>query len=461
MRVLIDSPRWLFLAVLAWAPWAYGSTRNWTLPVFTSLLAGVVVLWFVGLLARRSRPTVHPILLVAALFLIAQGWFMIWNAPFFYDRATLEFVPIASFWKGGPGALDTVDAVPMMARLTGLLVLMCFICDLSTRPVWRQRIWVTVGLVAVSLIAFGLGRKVLGLELMSEDAGPRGQPFKTSFALYLYRGNAAAFINLVLPLVAALASVAFGRFGTSFGRAVWPAAVLLCIAGATVTASKIGMVITAALLVILAAWEIRRWFQRRAISLVQTAAFAVVAILIIGSAVIFGWHRAKLELARLPGLAQEDTFQDRVLATEVCLRMMPDAGLWGMGPGNFAIAFPHYTEYLGGRLLGVWAFAHDDYMQMAVEWGWIGAAIWSVILFGGIVRGALVYWRRADLARPDSALLFVTTVALAGVAAHAAVDFPLQIASLQLYVATYLGLLWGAGYWSSPKLREGGASRSR
>ena len=77
-------------------------------------------------------------------------------------------------------------------------------------------------------------------------------------------------------------------------------------------------------------------------------------------------------------------------------------------------------------------------------WQALGLLILSKILFGGFRGGPHRHWKwRRRLILP------LAIIALVGVAVHAAVDFPLQIESIQLYVATYLGLCWGSTRWDS------------
>ena len=86
-------------------------------------------------------------------------------------------------------------------------------------------------------------------------------------------------------------------------------------------------------------------------------------------------------------------------------------------------------------------------MQTIIEWGWLGAIPWAV-LFGSAMGKSFATWKRMRAGRTsDRVLLFAGGLALAGVALNALVDFPLQIASLQLYAATYSGLGWSSGTW--------------
>src|SRR5438132_8018418 len=89
-RVLIDSPRWLLLAALVYAPWAYGCTRPWTADVLSALLGGLVFLWLAGCAVRRTGPVISAVPLVASLLLIGQAWWMVLNAKSEYDAVALR-----------------------------------------------------------------------------------------------------------------------------------------------------------------------------------------------------------------------------------------------------------------------------------------------------------------------------------------------------------------------------------
>ena len=176
-----------------------------------------------------------------------------------------------------------------------------------------------------------------------------------------------------------------------------------------------------------------------------------MAIVAIGQAIHLDQplHRWNELSARIPKDA-------RWLATTASLPAIRDAGWFGFGPGTFRVIFPHYLKQIGAETQGGWRFLHQDYLQTVLEWGWIGAALWSVYFFVGIVIEIqnLRSSRAAEWIPRYRSFLPLALLALAGVALHALVDFPLQIASLQLYVATYLGVCWGSGKWGEKRRAE-------
>ena len=128
---------------------------------------------------------------------------------------------------------------------------------------------------------------------------------------------------------------------------------------------------------------------------------------------------------------------------------LPHVGFFGFGPGTFRVVFPGYNVGSGRTLPGTWRFLHEDYLQTVLEWGWLGSTLWTLLFFGGIavaIRSYKTYGRREWTPRRRM-LQPLVTVALMGVALHALVDFPFQIESIQLYVATYLGICWGSSLW--------------
>jgi O-antigen ligase len=140
----------------------------------------------------------------------------------------------------------------------------------------------------------------------------------------------------------------------------------------------------------------------------------------------------------------------RWLASRAAFRALGDASWFGFGPGTFRVIFPYYTSGLGPGIEGIWRFLHEDYLQTLLEWGWLGSMLWGLLFFGGIfvaVKNLRTPGRTPEWLPRYRRLLPMIVLALVGIALHALVDFPLQIASLQLYVAVYLGICWGSSQW--------------
>ena len=163
----MEAPRWLFLAALVYAPWAYGSTREWAVTGLNIFIGGVMMLWMVSCLLRHTWPQVPPVLAIATILLAAQGWFLVGNAKFDYDPTALEFNELSPLLPWAPGTLHRSLSLQSMAQISAMLFSLCFVCETARRAVWRKRLLLTLALTGVSLVLLGLAQRLTNATAIS------------------------------------------------------------------------------------------------------------------------------------------------------------------------------------------------------------------------------------------------------------------------------------------------------
>ena len=445
--------RWVFLAALVYAPWAYGGTTPESIRTLNWLLLASFILWIVELLVNRRWPKSPRLPLFLACALIAIGAWMAVNAKSIYDSEFYVFVPLRSFAPHLAGSVDYAISAAWILRGALLLFAILFVADLSQSNRWLLRLCYTIGLVGGSIAFLGLLQKATGAHMIFWQTAPVWGA-TTFFATYYYHANAGAFLNLVWPLAAGLAIRAFTAQCHPANRAIWLSVVVLIEAGIFANTSRVAQLIALLLLIAIClrfgpSLLRKLWRTEKGIALA-----GAIAILLTLIALAQATH-IEQPLTRWQLLSERIPNDARWQAARVAVGALSDVGLLGFGPGTFRVVFPSYNGVSIQRVPGTWRFLHQDYLQTAWEWGWLGSTLWALLFFGGIAVGIRRYKQYAAQNWTSRRRLLqpFVIIALIGVALHAMVDFPLQIASIQLYVATYLGLCWGSGSWNQKASR--------
>jgi O-antigen ligase len=387
---------------------------------------------------------------VSVLVVLALGWASALLPRSTYDPAARSFAP-AGGWSHG--AVDGTTAVLAMTQVSAVLAAMVVTCDLARRRWFRAGLLWTVAGTGVAVALLGIGQK-LGLTHLALGSMDRheGVPFAT----FNYQGNAGSFLNLGLPAVAAVAALALRRRGGARARiAAWLA--VGGVAAATVTtgskaAQAIAMCLVVAVPVVMPGLLSPRAAGRWTAGLMA----AVIVAAVLGGVVATSKERWR-------GVGEEAGESGyRAQVWKATWRTFGHDPWFGDGPGGYKVVLPTspYLEsrlrqisivsnHVPGQRVSLWSNVHEDYLQTLVEWGVVGSLAWAGVVGGGL----LALWRAArgsPAGSRDRLLLAGAGLALAGLFAHALVDFPLQVPSLQLYAAVLLGLGWGCGTVSRP-----------
>jgi O-Antigen ligase len=444
MHLLRDVARWTFVVALFYAPWAYGGTTATSIETINWLLLAALAVWIVELVINRRAPKFPRALIVLVFGLLAIGGWMVFNASAICDSGFDTFAPLRKIFSHLTGSVDYAISAAWMVRGALLLGVILFVVDLSRDNQWLLQLWCAIGIVAGSLAFLGLLQKATGASMIFWQPAPPGG-VNTFFATYYYHANAGAFLNLVWPLTAGLAVRSFVKPSSAGMRAVWLSIFVLTFAAVFANTSRMAQLI-ALLLFIALGFRLGPGILRRLSRAEKNIALAGAGAILLALFAVGQASHLEQPIKRWENLSENISTDARWLAASVAVRALPDIGFLGFGPGTFRVAFPLYNELSAAPAAGFWRFLHEDYLQTALEWGWLGSALWAVVFFGGIMV-AVRHCRSPDVrswTRRRNLLLPLVVIALAGVALHALVDFPLQIASIQLYVATYLGLCWGS-----------------
>lgn len=371
------------------------------------------------------------------------------NAKSIYDSEFSLFVPLRNFVPFLTGSVDYANSAAWMLRGALLLGTILFVSDLSQSSRWLLRLWYVISLIGGSIAFLGLLQKATGAQMIFwQPPPPPEYGVTTFFATYFYHGNAGAFLNLVWPLSAGLVIRAFTSRSQPGLRALWTMVFIVTIAGVLANTSRMAQVVALVLLIIIGL-RFGPGLLRRIPGAQKGVATAGALALILALIALAQATHLEQPLTRWQSVSEQIPADARWQASRVALGALPGAGFFGFGPGTFRVVFPGYNIGSGHAVPGSWRFLHEDYLQTVLEWGWLGSSLWALLFFGGIAVGILSdkrYATRSWMPR-RRVMQPLATLALAGVAMHALVDFPFQIESIQLYVATYLGVCWGSSLW--------------
>ncbi len=454
-RWIANTPRWLILSALVFAPWAYGATRPWAITGLNWILGAGVVTWLLAQLLSQQWPKPHPAMAVAGLALIAQAWFMVWNAKFEYLHLTAEFIPLEAPFLWLPGSLNRSLSFESATQLSLLLAAGFVFADMARHSSWRGRLLWTMAVTGMSIAILGLAQRFTnaeGIFWRQENFGPN------FFATFRNHTNAGSFLNLIWPLTLAAALHANLRYEPRWKTILWSVATGLCLTALVVNTSRAATVIALLLAFVTMLWMGWRLFRShltvRNLGVLGVAVLLVFAVM--GS--LFFMAGSDANVGRWKQIEKQlRADNSRLLSAQVCLKMIPEAGWAGFGPGTFQTAFPYHTAEFGDRLRGRWIFAHQDYLQTITEWGYVGSASWSVLIGGSLIyswRKLRRRARRGEISTNTRVRHFTVMMALAGVLIHALADFPLQIASIQLYCMALVSVLWSAEHWMHDSSRR-------
>jgi len=434
---------WGLLAfAIVGAPLLFGSTEPFMIAFWCAVLG--IALIFCNF--NALRPIHFSLLTLSALITIAFGFVL-------HEQIALRpwFAAPHPLWAEAAKALDeAIPASVSIARnqpwfsiggplLAMLTLTVSFVVGIDRTLAWRLfRViaWAGAVYAIYSIAAFLLEpTKILWREKQGHLGSLTGTFTNRNTAADFFGTCSIVWFLIGLEEIRKLLShhdfslaEAFRRILNNATRelAVSIMMFVLCLAALFLTASRAGVVLSFAALLITVVCVYRRVMPARvgALSVVLVAGAVLFVLLqIMGSGI-----GSRFDLEGAVDSARLATYRST-------LSMISDRPWFGTGLGTFELAYPAHRS---GEIvmLGVWNRAHNTLLEIASDLGIPLAMVvigsWLFVIVQ-LIRGILV--RRRDMSLPVAGL----AVAVLGLA-HSLVDFSLQIPGYAVLFYSLIGI---------------------
>ena len=260
-----------------------------------------------------------------------------------------------------------------MTATSFLLGAFLVLCELFANANLRRFIFLAVAISGALNCVIGVVLKLSGAPLMryvwkTEDI------YWDQFAFFRYHGNAGAFLNLVWPLILVFTRRAYRPTGTLAEKIIWTFSALACGSALLMNAAKAAMVIGLLIL----PWPFYTLLLRlkpNTLFLLGACTQLLIAGALYASSQLV-WEGAFERNTKVSGNSAD--FTGRWASNRDNLKAVPEAGFFGHGPGLFPIAFPYQNSPMRNVGANVRDYAHEDYLQTVLEWGWLGTVWWTL-----------------------------------------------------------------------------------
>lgn len=303
----------------------------------------------------------------------------------------------------------------------------------------RQLIYLAIGATVVSILIGVIQISGSGVFYLWPDAYGGGVE-----GFFANRNHHATLLLAILPFAAAFAGASL-RQSSSGGQTtlwLWASFIGLVVVAIGVIRSRAGVTLIGPSLVLslLAAWIATGRRQP------GPAFFGLAAVVGLAIAAVGLFALAPIMDRFDPNSPAEGRFENWPYVAEAAQTYLPV----GSGLGSFDAVY-RSVEPLDRLDPTYFNQAHNDYLEIWLETGWIGMAL--VLVF-------LVWWGRRSWAcwrappSRESDLQRAASIAILMVLLHSIVDYPLRTETIAVLFALFAAILEGAGLPFEPRIRQ-------